>query len=80
MVLSYGMVSKYTENHPTDVFPWDNARGQVSKCCFCKADCTWIMCSKCADLISKGLPPQKPKYRQRKQGLYRRHTFGGEVR
>jgi hypothetical protein len=31
-------------------------------------------------LISKGLPPQKPVYRPPKRGLYRRHTFGGEVR
>ena len=74
------MVSKYTKAHPDDVFPWDNTRGQATKCCYCKADCAWVMCSKCAELIAKGLPPQKPVYRPLKKGLYRRHTFGGEVR
>jgi hypothetical protein len=63
----------YAPAHPAACSPWDSARGQVSKCRFCKTDCTWVMCSKCADLISKGLPPQRPKYRPRKQGPYRRH-------
>ncbi len=68
------------ERHEEDVYPWDRARGQTNKCCYCKADCVWIVCKECNDLIAQGKPPRTPTYRPSKKGLIRRHTFGGEVR
>jgi hypothetical protein len=68
------------DRHQEDVYPWDRARGQTNKCCYCKADCVWVVCKECSDLIAQGKPPRTPTYRPSKKGLIRRHTFGGEVR
>ncbi len=72
--------SKKPDMHRDDVYPWDRTRGQVSKCIYCRADCLWAVCRECRDLIAGGKPPRTPVYRPAKKGLYRRHTFGGEVR